>query len=192
MSVVHPEIRITPEELLMLPDSSRYELVDGKLVEREMGFHSSRVGGQVFGMILTYGEKNGYGWAMPADASYQCFADPSKVRRPDASFIRMGRLPGEQFPQGHCPIAPDLAVEVVSPNDNSADIEEKLAEYLEAGVSLVWVFYPRTRSVHVFRAQGHPERLTEEHLLTGEEVIPGFSCMVSECFPPTLPASSPA
>ncbi len=190
MSVVYPLAKITPEELLEMPDSKRYELVDGKLVEREMGFHSSRVGGQVYRLISNYGEENGLGWAMPADASYQCFADPLKVRRPGASFIRKGKLPGEQFPQGHCPIAPDLAVEVLSPNDNGNDVEEKLAEYLEAGVSLVWVFYPRTRSVHVYRANGHPERLTEEDLLTGEEVFPGFSCMVSECFPPAPPRTT--
>lgn len=190
MSLVQVAERITPEQLLEMPDSSRFELVDGKLVEREMGFHSSRVGGQVFRLIANYGEENAYGWAMGADASYQCFADPLKVRRPDASFIRAGRLLGEQFPQGHCLIAPDLAVEVVSPNDNGNDIEEKLAEYLDAGVTLVWVFYPRTRSVHVYRANGQSERLTEEDLLTGEEVLPGFSCMVSECFPPTAPASS--
>ena len=189
MSVVQPVIRITPEELLEMPDSARYELVDGKLVERGTGFHSSRVGGLVFGLISNYGEGNGLGWAVPADASYQCFSDPLKVRRPDASFVKRGRFPGEQFPQGHCPIAPDLAVEVISPNDNSNEIEEKLADYLDAGVSLVWVFYPRTRSVHVYRANGHLERLTEEHLLKGEDVIPGFSCMVSECFPPTPSAT---
>ena len=190
MSVVEAAVRITPEELLEMPDSVRYELVNGKLVEREMGARSSWIGGQVLRLIGNFADERKIGWAFNSDASYQCFADPSKVRRPDTSFIRTGRLPGEQFPEGHCPIAPDLAVEVVSPNDNGNDIEEKLAEYLEAGVSLVWVFYPRTRSVHVYRSNGHPERLTEEHLLRGEEVLPGFSCMVSECFPPTPPTST--
>ena len=68
---------------------------------------------------------------LPEGTSYQCFpAAPEKVRRPDTSFIRLGRLPGEELPEGHLRIAPDLAVEVVSPNDKEENLTIKVANYL--------------------------------------------------------------
>jgi Uma2 family endonuclease len=181
---------MTPEELLKLPDEEHYELVDGKLVERGGGCLTGWIGGRISCLIGKHGD--GIGWVIGSGAGYQCFADLMKVRRPNISFIRRGRLPGEVLPEGHCSIAPDLSVIVLSSDDKANVVEERLADYLQAAVPLVWVFYPRTRSVHVYRAKGHSERLTEEHLLRGEEVIPGFSCMVSECFPPAPPASNAA
>ena len=97
----------------------------------------------------------GLGWVAGADASYQCFpAAARQVRKPDASFIRIDRLPAGEEPEGHCPIAPDLAVEVVSPNDLYSEVEEKVDDYLAAGVRLVWVIDPPTRTAHVHRAGG--------------------------------------
>lgn len=180
-------VTMTAEDLLKLPDEERYELVGGKLVERGSGSRSGWIGGRIMRLIGNHVEERGLGWVVGSGAGLQCFADPMTVRRPNVSFIRKGRFPGEQLPEGHCPIAPDLAVIVLCPDDKADEIEASLTDYLQAGVSLVWVFYPRTRSMHVYRAQGHSERLTEEDLLTGAEVIPGFSCMVSECFPPTPP-----
>ena len=87
-----------------------------------------------------------------------CFPDaPAKVRKPDASFIRRGRLPGEALPDGFCPIPPDVAAEVVSPNDLAYEVDEKVGEWLRAGVRLVWVINPRARIVAVHR------RSTSDH-----------------------------
>ena len=137
-------------------------------------------------LIADFAEPHGLGWAFPADCGYQCFPDaPDKVRKPDASFIQRGRLPGEQLHEGHVRIAPDLAVEVVSANDLFDEVEIKVGEYLGAGVRLVWVVNPRTRTGQVYRADGSVTRLREGDELSGEDVLPGFRCRVHDLFPPT-------
>ena len=98
------------------------------------------------------------------------------VRKPDVSFIRKGRLPGDAIPKGWVKIAPDLAVEVISPNDTAEDLEEKLEDYQKAGVPLVWVIYPERRMARVFRQGSPPVVLGEDDELSGEDVIPGFRC----------------
>jgi len=174
----------TPEDLLALPDSVSYELVDGELAERNMGFESSFVGGILFRLLSNHCAANGLGIVLPADASYQCFPDaPNKVRRPDVSYIASGRLPAGVLPRGHCPIAPDLAAECVSPNDSFSEVETKVNEYLAAGVRLVWVIDPPTRVVLVSRPDGTVARLSDGDELTGEDVVPGFRCRVGELFP---------
>jgi Uma2 family endonuclease len=183
MSIVSPHVRVTPENLLHLPEAERYELVGGELVERNMGWESSRIGGRVQGLLFTFCEANGVGEVAPADASYQCFPDdPNKVRRPDVSFLRRERLPNLAERQGHCRVAPDLAVEVVSPNDYYSDVEAKVQEYINAGTLLVWVVNPPTRTVRVHRADGAVSDLHEGDVLSGEDIIPGFACRVADIF----------
>jgi Uma2 family endonuclease len=183
MSTVATKQHCTPEDLLVMPDAVSYELVDGELLEREMGWKSSVIGGEVGFLLKAHCKAHNLGWVAPADASYQCFPDaPNKVRRPDVSFIRLERMPADEEPEGHCRIAPDLAVEVTSPNDLFDDVEEKVEEYLTAGVRLVWVVHPSTRTVRVRRADGTISLLREADELSGEDVVPGFRCRVSDLF----------
>src|SRR5580704_8315063 len=91
----------TPEDLLAMPDGKSYELVDGQLVERNMGAESSWVGGELYARLRQYGQEHQLGWAFPADTGYQCFPHaPGLVRKPDVSFVRYGRLPDGMLPQG--------------------------------------------------------------------------------------------
>jgi Uma2 family endonuclease len=178
---------MTPEELLSLPDSVGYELVDGNLVERHMGMESSGIAGNIHLLIGNFVKEHRLGRAFPADASYRCFPNgPTDVRKPEVSFIRVGRLPGEHMPKGHCPIPPDLAVEVVSPNDSAYELEEKIEQYLSVNIPLIWVVYPPTRIVRIFRPGATPLgdsfALKQTDTITGEEVIPGFACPVSAFF----------
>ncbi len=174
----------TPEDLLALPDSGKgYELVDGKLVEKKMGAFASWVAAQISYLLVTYGQNHGHGWVLGSEGSYQCFPDaPRKVRKPDVSFIRRGRLEGERIPDGHVLIAPDLAVEVVSPNDTAYEVDVKVQEYLAAGVPLVWVVNPATCSVHVYRTDGSVERLGEEAELTAPDLIAELRVRVADLF----------
>jgi Uma2 family endonuclease len=177
----------TPEDLLRLPDAVNYELVDGKLVERNMGMESSEIAVRIAILIGLYLRDHPTGRLFGADASYQCFKDaPDKVRKPDVSFVRAGRLPGDKAPKGHSRVPPDLAVEVSSPGDLVYEIEEKVAEYLAAGVPLVWVVHPPTRTVRIHRprtsTRGPVAELNDQDTLTGEEVLPGFSCPVRSLF----------
>jgi Uma2 family endonuclease len=184
--------KLTAADLLMMPDGDDYELVNGQLVERNMSQESSWVAGEVFRRLANVGEDSGLGWAFPEGTSYQCFQhledDPERTRRPDASFIRKERLPGGPVRKGHSPIAPDLAVEVVSPNDAAYEIEEKVQEWLAVGVQQVWVVMPPARTVTVHRAEGRERILHESDELTAEGLISGFRCRVGDLFPQLDPA----
>ena len=180
----------TPEDLLALPDGDLYELVDGCPVEKTMGAEASWIGGEVLAVLRNFVRDHDLGRVFPADTGYQCFsATPNLVRKPDVSFIRWGRLPGDTLPTGNVRIAPDLAVEVVSPNDTYYEVEQKVREFLKAGVRQVWVINPPTRAVRIHRPGGSLTDLGEDQELTGADVVPGFRCRVGELFPVT-PASA--
>ena len=187
MTIANPGTQFTPDDLLRMEDAINYELVDGKLVERHMGMESSEIAARIVLLIGLFLRDHPLGRLFGADASYQCFPNASKnVRKPDVSFIRSGRLPGDRAPTGHSPIAPDLTVEVISPNDLAYEVEEKVAEYLQAGVPLVWIVNPPTRTVRIRRPKSSPRgpvaELSGDDVITGEDVLPDFSCKVSEFF----------
>lgn len=184
MSMVDEKIH-TPDDLLTLPDGDDFELVDGQLVERNMSQESSWVAGAVFSRLWNVAENGKRGWAFPEGTSYQCFPDdPDRVRRPDASFIVRERLPDGPVPKGHSRVSPDLAVEVVSPNDLYEDVDEKVEEWLAAGASLVWVVNPRGRTLTVHRPDAELEKLGENDDLTADPIVAGIQCRVGDLFPP--------
>lgn len=194
MSVLldRPSIR-TAEDLLAWPDADRYELLHGKLVEREMGAEANWVAARILILIGLYLDSHPQGYAMGADATYACFPDdPLHAPRPDVSFVRFGRLADEKLPKGHFKIPPDLVVEVVSPNDGAEEVAEKVADFQSVGVPLIWVVHPSTRRVLIHRLAGDPlsrgSELTESDTISGESVLPGFSCPVSEFFRLPRPA----
>jgi Uma2 family endonuclease len=149
---------------------------------------SSWVAGELHRAMGNYCQANPCGWAFPEGTGYQCFPDaPLKVRKADVSFIGAERLPATIGSEGYISIAPDLAVEVVSPNDLAWEIDEKVTEWLQAGTRLVWVVHPRARAVRVLRAGGPASWLQAEDELSGEAVVPGFRCGVAALFPPWAP-----
>ncbi|MDR3636491.1 MAG: Uma2 family endonuclease [Isosphaeraceae bacterium] len=183
--------RITPEEYLALPDHDRFELVDGHLVEVNMSKESSWVGGELYGRLRDVVKRSDLGYVWPADNLYRCFpSDPAQIRKPDVSFIRRERMNWDQPDEGFVGIAPDLVAEVVSPNDLAYEIDEKVEDYLEAGVRLVWVVHPLLRMIRVHRADGSITVLSERENLTGEDVILGFVCPVAALFPTTTKTPS--
>ena len=184
MSTVEQQL-YTPDDLLQMPDGDRYELVDGQLVEQEdMGGKSVWAGGQVFFELVLYAKANG-GWAFMDGVGYQCYPfAPDQVRKPDASFVCAGRFENDEIPDGHIRIPPDLAVEVVSPNDLFKNVEGKVDEYLRAGVKMVWVIDPKFCTIRIFRDRiGNARQIGPNDELTGDDVLPGFRCQVSELFP---------
>ncbi len=174
---------LTPEDFLAIPDGNNYELVDGHLVERGMGTWASAVEGTLFYLLYQHKVDKQSGLVFGSGASYQCFPG-NRVRKPDVSFILSGRLPDDRVPVGHIPIAPDLAVEVVSPTDIQYDVDRKVDEYLEAGVGLVWVVNPDTRVIIIYRADGSISGVRESGELDGEAAVPGFRCRVADLFIP--------
>jgi Uma2 family endonuclease len=183
MSVAEHQSLITPDDLLTLPDGDRFELVNGHLVERNMGFLSSFIGATVIRILSSFVEQHNLGWVAGADCGYQCFPnDPNKVRKPDVSFIALPRLSQDAVPTGFVRIAPDLAVEVISPNDLNVETDQKVEDYLGAGVKLVWVINPQSRTVLVYRADGSIVGLRDSDEISGEDVLPAFRCQVNELF----------
>lgn len=190
MSIAELRRTYTPEELLALPDANNYELVDGELVERHMSVRSSLVEGRVYFLIAAHCNGTGADTPFPSSLGYQCFPDhPKQIRKPDVSFVAAHRLTPDLFAEGYCPVAPDLVVEVVSPGDAAEEVMQKVDDYYDAGVKLVWVVYPELRFVHVHRPNGSVERRDDDELLDGETVLPGFQCPVKDLFPEpnTLP-----
>jgi len=182
MTVAAEEKLYTPEDLLSLSQTKGFELVSGRLVEKGMGAEASAVTIRLSRRIGEFVERHGLGWVLDAECGYQCFPwAPRNVRKPDISVIRRERL--QALPRGHVRIAPDLAVEVVSPNDLYSELTVKVDEYLRAGTKRVWVIDPDSRSASVFRADNTVERLHESDALDGEEVLPGFRCPLAEILP---------
>jgi Uma2 family endonuclease len=157
-----------------------------------MGAASALIELRLAFLLASFNATADMGWLLSSSAGYRCFPDdPRRVRLPDLSFIRYGRLEGGQVPEGHITVPPDLAVEVVSPSDRFAEVRAKVREYLAAGVPMVWVVDPAMRAVEVWREHGPPALLREEDELSGEDVLPGFSCRVGELFPPRPAEAAP-
>jgi Uma2 family endonuclease len=190
-TAIEPKTQYTPEDLLAMPDGRNYELVGGRLVQRRMGMESGWVGTRLASALDRFREEHGTEWAVNAENGYQCFPhDPDLVRRPDVSFVRYGRFPDGVLPKGWSKIRPDLVVEVVSPNETVYDLEEKLEDYQNVGVPLIWVINRKSRTAKVYRGDGSVDHLREDGVLSGDDIIPGFRCHLREILP--LREPSPA
>lgn len=175
--------RLTANDLLKMPEGDRYELIGGQLRERQSGAWAAYVAGHVLVRIWQSQQDWRRGTILGSGCSYDCFPS-GNVLMPKVSFIRFGRLVDDRVPEGHILIAPDWAVEVVSPTDIQYDVDRKVVEYLEVGVKLVWVINPDTRFVLIYRGDGSISGVREGGELDGEAVVPGFRCPVTELFLP--------
>jgi Uma2 family endonuclease len=162
-------------------DGRLYELVDGTLVEKPMGFDESRVAALLVGNLLGFLERHDLGAVVGADAMMRLF--PGLVRLPDTAFISWGRYPKKKRRRGEIPtVAPDLVVEVLSKDNTPKEMKRKLREYFEAGVRLVWYVDPSKRTVTVYTAVDRSTVLGEDQRLDGGDVLPGFSLSIRDWF----------
>lgn len=146
------------------------------------------VSARIVHLIATYLSTHQLGVCFADSTGYALPNLDNTVRAPDASFVRADRLPPEGVGYGFFQLAPDLAVEVLSPSESRADIQEKLSDYLVAGTALVWLIDPATRTVSVIARAGQLHTLVVGERLTGGAVLPGFSCEVSALFEGLAPA----
>jgi Uma2 family endonuclease len=180
--------RYQPEDLLTMEDGDRYELVDGELVERDVSFVSSEVGLNIGPEIRSWNRGARMGRVCGADLLLRIFPwDPAMTRAADASFISNERAPRSD--QGLLEVAPELVVEVVSPNDAMSKVRDKVDLWLTAGVSMVWLALPGSREIHVYRSDAKPRILVAEDILSGEDVLPGFAVPVGSLFPDAVAAT---
>jgi Uma2 family endonuclease len=167
-----------------LEEDRQWERLEDERAERMMGAKAGLIVAIVIHLLKAHVDAQRLGFVLSADCGYQIFPHaPKRVRYPDLSFLRRGRLPNDEVPDSNLRIPPDLAVEVVSPNDLAEDVETRVTDYVRVGVPLVWVLYPTTRSLRVLRKDRTATQLFEGDELHGEDVLPGFTCPVVSLFP---------
>ena len=172
----------TWEEALELPGGERFEVINGELRERNMSFRSSLIAQMVARFLWRWIDAGHPGWVSGEAGGLTIFGwTAGDVRMPDLAFTSRSRLPHPPK-TGWSSVPPEFAVEVVSPNDQVADAEDKARDYIRAGVDLVWVVVPSTESVHVWRKDGSRSVLQSGETLSGEDVLDGFSVAVADLF----------
>lgn len=184
MSVLEQTRKYQPGDLLSLPDGDRYELVDGQLVEKEMSALACYVAGLLFDFLHSFVKQHRLGIVFPDGTSYQCFEHkPELVRRPDCSFIQANRFTIEDLQDpGHVLVVPDLVAEVISTHDTVYEIDLRIADYLEAGVNVVWSLNPVQKTVAIHRRQGQGSIVGIKDNLLGEGSLQGLVIKVEELF----------
>jgi Uma2 family endonuclease len=158
-----------------------FELVDGTLVEKVMGFRESYLAAEILAELRNFAKAHNLGIVTGADGMTRLLGE--FVRMPDVSFISWDRLPGGRIPRRPIPeVVPDLAVEVLSEGNTEGEMERKLKEYFLAGVKLVWLVDAEKRTVEVFTAPDESCVLTENDFLIADAILPGFLFPVRELF----------
>jgi Uma2 family endonuclease len=172
---------MTDEELMQLPKNGyKYEYVDGELIMSPAGMRQEKVGARLIQRIENYLDENPVAEVFGSNTGYRM---PSgNLRSPDVSVVRLERLPEGEVPEGFGYFAPDLAVEVLSPNERPGKLRKKLEEYFANGTQLVWVINEKLKTVMVYRLPDEFQTLSETDILEGSPVLPGFLCPVKEIF----------
>jgi Uma2 family endonuclease len=174
---------LSAEDLARVPDDGMlHDLVEGVLVEmsRPKPRHG-RVATKLIRLIGNYAEAQQLGEVF-TESGFILSHNPDTVRGPDVAFLAAARAPQDNNLDEYIDGAPDLAVEIVSPNDNAVDLRELIDLYLAAGARLVWVVYPMFKTVEVYRADDTVVLLRAKDSLDGENVLPGFTAPVKELF----------
>lgn len=175
----------TIEEYERLPrDDDRYrgDLVRGRIVREPIpGYGHGEKLLNIAAPLREHVRRHRLG-RVTVDSGWALFPRVATVRGPDISFIAKTRIPPEGMPHGFPRMAPDLAVEVISPSNRAGRIREKLGDYFESGVRQVWVVYPRRRNVAVHLSPSDVRVLGEDDELDGGDVVPGFRLPVAEIF----------
>jgi len=167
----------------MPADSFRYELVEGELRKMtpagsEHGFLSNELAWR----LTEHVRRHDLGQVFGAETGFRIGRKPDTVLAPDVSFIRKDRIQVIGIPKEFFPEAPALVAEVVSPGDTAEELDDKMRRWINAGVELGWVVYPRGRSITIYRSLTDIRLISSGDTLDGDIVVSGFNCSVSELF----------
>jgi Uma2 family endonuclease len=172
---------VTAQDLWQMGEAGEHaELIDGEIVQMAPpnGEHGE-IQAALIGAIWVYLAGTNAG-KVYGDVGYLLRQDPDTVLGPDLSYIASARIPADR--RRFLPLAPDLAVEIVSPSNSAGEIERKIAIYLEAGTRTIWVVYPRQRQVVVHTPGEAPRVFTEADDVPGGDVLPGLAIPVANIF----------
>lgn len=173
---------VTGEELYRRGDLGRTELVKGEIVHiSPTGFVHGGYEGNFYAELRAFVRQHKLGRVFVGEVGIYTGRNPDTVRAADVAFVSNERM-AQVKSKSYLDVAPELVVEVMSPDDAWSELMEKLDEYFACGVRVVWVADPRTRQVYVYQTVTNAARFTEKETLTGGEVLPGFSVLVAELF----------
>lgn len=175
---------MTADELMDLPDDGyRYELVRGEVSKRMgTGLEHALISDNCYGNLGNYVKRHNLGRILTASFGYRLGNDPDIVRIPDLAFVRRERLEAVGVIRGYFPGSPDIAIEVISPNDRYPDVESKILDYFAAGTLMVILLESRTRTAKVYRSPTDVVILTDVDTLDGGDVVPGWRMSVTDIF----------
>jgi Uma2 family endonuclease len=160
------------------------ELIAGTLVEKEMSTREGFLSGVLLHLLWVYLDEHDLGLVFPGDAHLRL--RPGLVRVPDVSFVPWDRIPNGELPDDPiASLAPELAVEIITPNNTKREIEQKLADYFAVGCKLAWIIEPETKTAKVYTSAKRFKELDEGGTLEGGKVLPGFKLALAELFAAT-------
>jgi Uma2 family endonuclease len=174
---------MTAEEFWQSPMNDKHsELVRGEVVKlMPPNLRHGKIASRL-SMLLGIWAEGSVGGYVGVEGGYILSRNPDTVRAPDVSYIRADRVPPDEALGSFGALAPDLAVEIVSPSETNATVREKVRDFLAAGTPLVWTVYPDTRDVVAHTPDGLARTYREGDILEHPDVLPGFSCKVAELF----------
>lgn len=174
---------ITAGELLLMPDTAgKQELVAGRIVTMPPVSDGHGITQLGLGAHLRQFVRQRALGEIAVEVGFILRRNPDTVRGPDIAFIAAGRLRAQPTGNAYREGPPDLAVEIISPNDRATEVEEKVQEYLDAGTRLVWTVNARTRTVTVYYPDGMARVLRGDDVLDGADTLPGFAIRVEDVF----------
>ena len=193
LSVVRSDVdavvatQVSADELASLEgDGYRYDLLNGDLIRvSPAGFEHGRLAARIGARLVVFLDSHPeLGVAVGAETGFRVARDPDTVLGPDAAVVRRERLPPSADQAGYLNLAPDLAVEIVSPTDRWTTVTGKVDAYLAAGTRLVWVVEPSQRTVRVYAVNRAERRLRADtdSVLEGDDVLPGFWLPLADLF----------
>src|SRR5262245_18756456 len=184
---VQPKPSDHPERFLSYPDAL-YEIEDGQVVELpEMGRYAATVAQILFLTLNAFLAGRRIGW-VAIETMFILDVQRDLWRRPDVAFVSFDRWPPDReiTDDRDWEIAPDLPIEVVSPNDTHRKLMRKVREYLQYGARQVWVLNPTDQSISIYSSPKKVTILGPEDELDGGEVLPGFRVPVASRFRRTV------
>ena len=172
---------MTAQDLWQIGEAGEHaELIDGEIVQMAPpGGEHAIVQLRLGSIMLQYIDERRLGQAF-GEAGFILHRGPDTVLAPDLAYVEASRLPDDVT--GFLPLAPDLAVEIISPSNTPGEIERKIAIYLQAGTRMIWVVYPRQRQVVVHAPGEAPRVFAESDELPGGDVLPGLAIPVAGIF----------
>jgi Uma2 family endonuclease len=181
MSLMKSRKPVTIEDMYNMPkDGRKYELVNGEILVSPGNWRHTEIATKIAHIFATF---------LDASPVGKVFCDnlgvvlPNRnLRSPDVTLVRAEKLPDGKLPQAFADVVPDLAVEVLSPSNGPGYIATKIGEFLECGVTMVWVVDPERETVTVYRSLSQTEQYSADDTITAEPLLPGFSCLVSRLF----------